>query len=101
MIIAVSSLVAQRYGERIRAVAPDARLVHPTADGWPEEAETAEGAYFSEDFWTSETSRQLVPVLFGLPRLRWFHSFSAGVDHPAFRAVLERRVLLTNSPGSS
>ena len=101
MIIAVSSLVAERYGERIRAVAPGARLVHPTANGWPEEAHAAEIAYFSEDFWTSEASRQLVPVLFGLPRLRWFHSFSAGVDHPAFRVVLERGALLTNSTGAS
>ena len=101
MIIAVSSLVAERYGERIRAAAPGARLVHPTADGWPEEAQAAEIAYFSEDFWTSETNRQLVPMLFGLPRLRWFHSFSAGIDHPVFRVVLERGALLTNSPGSS
>ena len=101
MIIVVSSLVAERYAERIGAVAPGARLAYPTAGGWPEEAQAAEVAYFSEDLWTSDRNRQLVPMLFGLPRLRWFHSFSAGVDHPAFRAVLERGVLLTNSPGNS
>ncbi len=39
--------------------------------------------------------------LFALPGLRWFHSFSAGVDHPAFRSLLERGVLLSNSSGSS
>jgi phosphoglycerate dehydrogenase-like enzyme len=39
--------------------------------------------------------------LFTLPGLRWFHSFAAGVDHPAFRALLERGVTVTNSPGGS
>jgi len=33
--------------------------------------------------------------------LRWLHSFSAGVDSPAFTAVLERGVRLTNSSGAS
>jgi phosphoglycerate dehydrogenase-like enzyme len=101
MIIAVSSIIAERYGERIRAAAPGARIASTTPDGWPVETQEAEVAYFSEDFWTSEATRQLVPQLFGLAKLRWFHSFSAGVDHPAFRILLERGTLLTNSPGSS
>jgi phosphoglycerate dehydrogenase-like enzyme len=100
MIIAVSPLVAERYGDRIRAVAPDAQLVVPSAEGWPAGAD-AEVAYFSEDFWTGETNRRLVPQLFALANLRWFHSFSAGVDHPAFRVIIERGTLLTNSPGTS
>jgi phosphoglycerate dehydrogenase-like enzyme len=101
VIVAVSALVAEQYGARIRAVAPGIQLVSPREDGWPEPAQTAEVAYFSADFWTSEAGRRAMPQLFGFPRLRWFHSFSAGVDHPAFRALLERGVLLTNSAGAS
>ena len=102
MIIAVSSQVAAQYGERIREAAPDIEIVSPAPDGgWTGDVEAAEAIYFSEDFWTSGASRTILPQLFTLPRLRWFHSFSAGVDHPAFRALIERGVLLTNSAGTT
>ena len=101
MIIAVSSLVAERYGERIRTIAPDAELLSPAGDGWPQRAQDADIAYFSQDFWWREYGRPVGARLFTLPTLRWFHSFSAGVDHPAFRMLLERGVLLSNSSGSS
>ncbi len=102
MIVAVSALVAERYGERIRAAAPGIELVWPLGDGaWSGDGAGAEAAFFSEDFWTSETNRPLTVQLFALPNLRWFHSFSAGIDHPAFRVLLERGVTLTNSPGGS
>jgi len=99
--IAVSSLVAERYGRRIRAAAPGARLVSPRDGAWPATTDAAEIVYFSDDFWTVETNRPLTGKLFSLPRLRWFHSFSAGVDNPAFRTLLERDILLTNSSGAS
>ncbi len=102
VIVAVSSRVAERYGARIRDVASGIDLASPLADGgWAGNAGATEVVYFSEDFWTVETNRALVPQLFALPRLRWFHTFSAGVDHPAFRTLLERGVLLTNSAGAS
>ena len=102
MILALSPRVAQRYGERIRALAPGIELVWPTEDGgWTGDAQAVEIVYFSEDFWTSGQSRALLPQLFTLPRLRWFHTFSAGVDHPVFRTLVERGVLLTNSPGTT
>jgi phosphoglycerate dehydrogenase-like enzyme len=101
MIVAVSALVAERYGERIRAIAPEAELVVPAGGSWPERAHEADAAYFSQDFWWREEGRPVGGRLFALPRLRWFHSFSAGVDHPAFRSLLERGVLLSNSSGSS
>ena len=102
MIVAVSPRVAERYGGRIRAVAPGVELISPTPDGgWTGDAQSVEVAYFSEDFWTSGHFRAVLPQLFALPSLRWFHSFSAGVDHPAFRSLIERGVLLTNSAGTS
>jgi phosphoglycerate dehydrogenase-like enzyme len=101
MIVAVSNAVAQRYGGRLRAVAPAAQLVWPEAGGWTGDVDAADVAYFSEDFWTIPNNRPLIVQLFALPHLRWFHSFSAGVDHPAFRGLLERGALLTNSAGAS
>lgn len=101
VLAAVSPLVADRYGSRLRALAPGARIVTPQDGAWPDEAQRATVAYFSQDFWNSEASRPAGGRLFALPGLRWFHSFSAGVDHPAFRSLLDRGVLLTNSSGSS
>ena len=103
MIVAVSSGIAEKYGARIRAVGRGIELVHPVGggDAWSGAAQAAEAVYFSEDFWTSGVSRTVLPQLFTLPNLRWFHTFSAGVDHPAFGALLERGVILTNSSGSS
>ncbi len=102
MIIAVSPLMAERYGERIREAAPGCELIWPLeGGGWSGDADAAEVVYFSEDFWTSGSFRTLLPQLFTLPRLRWFHTFSAGVDHPAFRAVVERGALLTNAAGTT
>jgi phosphoglycerate dehydrogenase-like enzyme len=101
VIIALSPLVAGRYGERIRAIAPAGELVWPKDGAWSGAgAQRTEVAYFSEDFWTSGTPAQRA-ALFTLPDVRWFHSFSAGVDHPAFRALLERGAVLTNSAGTS
>ncbi len=102
MIVCVSSLVAERYGARIRAVAPGIELAWPVANGRRAgHASAAEVVYFSEDFWTVQGNRALVPQLFALPQLRWFHTFSAGVDHPAFRSLVDRGVLVTNSAGAS
>ena len=101
LFVAVSPLVAGRYGRAIRAAAPGAMLVSPSDGRWPAAAGGAEVAYFSDDFWTVPEHRPLTLELFALPGLRWFHSFSAGVDHPAFRGLLERGVLLTNSAGAS
>ena len=107
MILAVSALIAERYGERLRAVAPAIELVWPKGDaagtggGWTGDVQAAEVVYFSEDFWTSGSGRALLPQLFTLPNMRWFHSFSAGVDNAAFRMLLERGVILTNSSGTT
>jgi phosphoglycerate dehydrogenase-like enzyme len=102
MIVAVSPFVAERYGERLRAAAPGVELSTPAGEGgWPH-APPPEVAYFSEDFWTDfQANLPLRAHIFTLPTVRWLHSFSAGVDHSAFRALLERGVLLTNSPGGS
>ena len=102
VILAVSSRVAEDYGARIRDAAPGIELVSPVEDGgWTGEPEGAEAAYFSEDFWTEGHYRATLPQLFTLPNLRWFHTFSAGVDNPAFRGFIDRGVMLTNAAGTT
>lgn len=99
-VLVVSPQVAERYGERIRAIDPGIELVSPAVDGgWSGDPNAADAVYFSEDFWTA--SRELIPQLFGLANVRWFHTFSAGVDHPAFRAIIERGCMLTNAAGTT
>lgn len=102
LTIAVSPRVAKAYGKRIREAAAGARLVSPKeGGGWTSDPAKAEVAYFSEDFWTDGLFRATLPELFALPSLRWFHTFSAGVDNPAFRAFIDRGVTLTNAAGTT
>ncbi|MEX0786341.1 MAG: D-2-hydroxyacid dehydrogenase [Dehalococcoidia bacterium] len=102
LVLAVSPQVAERYGERIRAIDRGIELVWPAeVGGWSGEPNAAGAVYFSEDFWTAGRSRELIPQLFALPNVRWFHTFSAGVDHPAFRAIIERGCVLTNAAGTT
>lgn len=99
--------VSDEYGARISAADPGAQLIVPAvaADGgvtWSGDVAAAEVCCFSEDLWQEEELRRVViPVLFRLEGLRWFHTFSAGVDSPAFQALIDRGTILTNSSGAS
>ena len=89
MKIIVSQRVATEYGKSIRGIAPRARLVSPyAADGglrWSEDAAGAAVALLSEDMWLDLDQRRLVlPAMFTLQDVRWFHTFSAGTDSGAF-----------------
>jgi phosphoglycerate dehydrogenase-like enzyme len=104
--VIVSPRVAREYGARIRAAAPGAKLVVPTVrDGaltWRGDPARAEVCCFSEDFWQDADQRRAVlPALFAIDGLRWFHTFSAGVDSPVFQVLIDRGTLLTNSSGAS
>ena len=43
----------------------------------------------------------MLPAIFSIEKLKWFHTFSAGVDSPAFQTLIDRGTLLTNSSGAS
>lgn len=110
MKVVVSQAVAREYGKRIRAIVPGARIITPSiaADGtlaWSGAAggiARADVCCLSEDLWQDLQLRQLVlPAFFRIEGLRWFHTFSAGVDSPAFQAIIDRGALLTNSSGAS
>jgi len=106
MKIIVSQRVAKEYGKRIRAIVPGAGLVSPSAVTgqlrWSGDPANADAALLSEDMWLDLDSRRLaLPAMFGLQDLRWFHTFSAGTDAGAFKAMIERGTVLTNSSGAS
>jgi phosphoglycerate dehydrogenase-like enzyme len=106
MNIIVSPTVRKQYGARIRAADPKAKLIVPSADGgavtWSGDPSRAEVCCMPADMWEDLDSRRLVlPALFRLQGLKWFHSFSAGVDSPAFKLILDSGALLTNSSGAS
>ncbi len=107
MKIIVSETVAREYGKRIRAIVPRAKLVTPViaADGrfaWSGEVTGADVALLSEDLWQDLNLRQkALPAFFRVEGLRWLHTFSAGVDSPAFQVIIDRGGMLTNSSGAS
>ena len=106
MRIIASAHVTREYGARIREADPGARFIVPALrDGkveWDGDPSGADVCCFSEDFWQDLEMRQVaIPVIFRLEGLRWFHTFSAGVDSPVFQAMIDRGTFLTNSSGAS
>ncbi|HEY8173441.1 MAG TPA: D-2-hydroxyacid dehydrogenase [Dehalococcoidia bacterium] len=106
MRIVVSESVRGEYGARIRKADPKAKFVVPLLrDGklaWDGDPAAVDVCLLSEDFWQDLELRQLaIPAIFRLEGLRWFHTFSAGTDSPAFAAIIDRGAMLTNSTGAS
>lgn len=59
-----------------------------------------EATYLSPDEYPN-TPAQVFRTALGAPSLKWFQTFSAGTDHPAFGALVERGVRLTTSSGAA
>ena len=59
-----------------------------------------EVAVFSGDVWP-ERSRGLMISILKSVNLKWLHTFSTGVDNPAFPSLADRGVRITTSAGSS
>jgi phosphoglycerate dehydrogenase-like enzyme len=85
----------ERYGDRVAAVAP--RSGEEVSAG---DIDRITIAFFSTDAWPDRAA-PLIKVALQAPRLRWFHSMSAGVDSPVFSTLLERGVRLTTSSGAT
>ena len=79
--------------EALRAALPDDRIV-PAQDDDLVSLADAEVAFGG---WNVERLRA---VLAGMPRLRWVHTFSAGVDRFVPELAGHERVLLTNNSGA-
>jgi phosphoglycerate dehydrogenase-like enzyme len=96
----VSDILVEEYGGRLRAVAPGIEFIQLRGDRtFDGDVSAAEIVCFSSDLF----GRNLYPLLFeqlpNLTAMRWFHAFVAGLDHPVFRSLAERGVVVTNSAG--
>jgi phosphoglycerate dehydrogenase-like enzyme len=88
-----------QYGDDIQSTSP--RVVPLLVDGDTEvDPEAIDVACLSGDAWP-DLITPFMRAAVAAPNLRWFHSFSAGVDHPVFASFVRRGVLLTNSPGAA
>jgi D-2-hydroxyacid dehydrogenase (NADP+) len=96
----VSDRVEEGYGAALDAAAPGVPRIVLGADGVPRgDVAAVELAYFSGDLYP-ERVRDFVLALRDAPRLRWLHTFSAGVDHPWFQALRARGIRVTTSSGA-
>lgn len=79
--------------DTLRAALPDDRIVAVPGDdlGPAAEAEAAFGGFRID---------RLPAMLTGMPKLRWMHTFSAGVDRFVPELATFERVILTNNSGS-
>ncbi len=99
--ILVSDTAAERFGRRMQSLAPTRPLVRVADDAvdGDVDVDAVEIAFFSGDLFPERVGpfiRQLVRC----KELRWFHTFSAGVDNPFFAGLLERGIRLSTSSGA-
>ena len=98
--ILVSDLVAERHAERLAALAPGRRLVSLSPDGLHGPVDDIEIAFFSGDCYP-DLSVPFMRAAYSAKRLQWLHSFSAGVDSPAFQNLVKRGVRVSHSSGAN
>lgn len=79
--------------DTLRAALPDDRIIAVQGDelGSAVDADAAFGGF---------STQRLRAVLAGTPKLRWVHTFSAGVDRHVPEMAKYERVLLTNNSGA-
>lgn len=98
--IFVSEGVAQRHAGRIASLAPRRPIALLGPDGPQGPFERVEIAFFSGDCYPDRAA-MFAGAVFEAPGLRWLHSFSAGIDNPAFGALLDRGVRVSHSSGAN
>ncbi|MGH6964378.1 MAG: D-2-hydroxyacid dehydrogenase [Phenylobacterium sp.] len=105
MQILMTKAAYGRVGERLAKVAPDAEVVTlVTADsyersGKPVEADAIdpEAIWFSLDSYAGGQMGSLVGRTLKSPSARWVQVFSAGIDAPIFRTILEKGLRMSRS----
>jgi phosphoglycerate dehydrogenase-like enzyme len=90
------------HGTELDCIAPDLERVVLAGEDVvsQEDIDRITLAFFSHDVWPERTAPYM-SVALQAPNLRWFHTMSAGVDHPVFMSMVDRGVHLTTSSGSS
>lgn len=91
-----------RRGDEVTAIAPGVDVVQLIGDDRVTDTDIGRitVAFFSGDAWP-ERAPNFMQVCLQASGLQWFHTMSAGVDHPVFRSFVDRGVVLTTSSGSS
>jgi phosphoglycerate dehydrogenase-like enzyme len=98
--ILVSDEVEERRSSALEAAWPGLSRCILRPSGPSADPSLVEIAFFSGDLFPERT-RDFVLTLAKSKRLRWLHTFSAGVDHPWFRSLRERGVRITTSSGAA
>ena len=92
--------IAAEHGERLRSIAPDIEILELSGHLEPEDCARITIAFFSPDTYP-DLAPSFMRVSLDAVNLRWFHTFSAGVDHPVFSMLAANGAVLTNSSGST
>jgi phosphoglycerate dehydrogenase-like enzyme len=96
--VLVSELVKQTYGDRLRSAAAAIDLVAIKLDGELDTpSERFDVVFLSPDMFFGAARHLFRQVE---KPITWFHTSSAGVDHPAFQGLLDRGIRLTNGAGT-
>ena len=98
--ILVTEHIASEIGEHLRTLAPAHDLQVLTSDLGDADLAAIDIAFFSTDSHPVSTAAY-IDACTKAPNLRWFHTMSAGVDHPVFRSFVDRGVELTTSSGAN
>jgi len=92
--------IAAEQGERLRSIAPEVELLELSGRLSPDDCARITIAFFSPDTYP-DLAPSFMRVSLDAVNLRWFHTFSAGVDHPVFSMLAANGAVLTNSSGST
>jgi D-2-hydroxyacid dehydrogenase (NADP+) len=96
--ILVSAVVKRDFASRLNAAAPDLEIVGLDEEGQVDGPDDRFDAVFLSPDMFFGAARHLFRYL--ERPVVWFHTSSAGVDHPAFQRVVERGVRLSNGGGT-
>lgn len=101
-VMLISDNVWERRQHDILAVAPKVRPAIYKGDDPldPGLTTSIDLAFYSSDLWP-ERSRGIAISILNAANLQWLHSFSAGVDNPFFKGLMDRGVRVTNSSGAT
>lgn len=101
-VMLISDNVWTRRRDDILTVAPNVEAVIYEGDDPIDAGVTAsiDLAFYSSDLWP-ERSRGIAISILSAANLQWLHSFSAGVDNPFFKGLMDRGVRVTNSSGAT
>ena len=105
MQILMTKAAYGRVGERLAAIAPGAEVVTVAAadsyerGGQPVEADAIdpEAIWFSLDSYAGGLMGSLVGRTLKSPSARWVQVFSAGIDAPIFRTIMEKGLRMSRS----